>query len=276
MATPRPFVVDPVLTAIAIGYTNPDIAFIGDQVLPRVGTASSFQYDKYGLEDFDVVNNELGRRGATPRVEFSANKVDSSVKDYGLEASIPQTDIDDAAAQRAAGYSGFDPRARAVKGLKSRNMVSREKRVAAIVHSASTYAAGRQVQLSGTSQLTDYTNSDPIGVIQTAINGLFIYKANTLAMSRYGWRYLRSHPKLVKAVKGGISGDGMISREQFIELFELNRLLIGEPLRLSRLIERISRAAGEDWHHLTTPLADVVPTNVEILVPGTITVTEAT
>jgi uncharacterized phage protein gp47/JayE len=57
--------------------------------------------------------------------------------------------------------------------------------------------------------------------------------------------------------------------------FRTKDIQVGEPLRFSRLEERISRAAGEDWHHLTTPAADVLPTNVEILVPGTVTVTEA-
>jgi uncharacterized phage protein gp47/JayE len=58
--------------------------------------------------------------------------------------------------------------------------------------------------------------------------------------------------------------------------FRSKDIQVGEPLRFSRLEERISRAAGEDWHHLVTPPADVTPTSVQILVPGTVSVTEAT
>jgi uncharacterized phage protein gp47/JayE len=57
--------------------------------------------------------------------------------------------------------------------------------------------------------------------------------------------------------------------------FRSKDIQIGEALRFSRLEERISRAAGEDWHHLATPAADVAPTSVQILVPGTVSVTEA-
>lgn len=228
MASPRPFVVDPVLTAIAIGYSNPVSALIADEVLPRVPTASAFRYDKYGLEDFSAPNGKLGRRGATPRIEFAAEKVDSSVEDYGWESSIPQTDEDDAAAQRSAGYTGYDPRVRATTGLAAIKQIAREKRVADIVFAPGTYAANRRIQLAGTSQLSDYTNSDPVGVINAALDGTFIARPTHAVLSKYGWGKLRGNPRIVKSVKGGISGDGMISREQFVELFELKGLLIGE------------------------------------------------
>jgi hypothetical protein len=228
MANPRPFVVDPVLTAIAIGYTNPVAALIADQVLPRVPTGSSFQYDVYGLEDFSAPNGKLGRRGKTPRIEFASKKEDSSVEDFGWESSIPVTDSDDAAAQRAANASRYDPRARATTGLTAIKQIAREKRVADIVFAAGTYASTRRVQLSGTSQLSDYANSDPVGVINAALDGTFVARPTHAVLSKYGWGKLRAHPKMVKSVKGGISGDGMISREQFVELFELQGLLVGE------------------------------------------------
>jgi uncharacterized phage protein gp47/JayE len=50
---------------------------------------------------------------------------------------------------------------------------------------------------------------------------------------------------------------------------------IGQRVRLSRLSEAISGAAGETWHRITAPAADVVITATQFPVAGTINVTEA-
>jgi uncharacterized phage protein gp47/JayE len=52
-------------------------------------------------------------------------------------------------------------------------------------------------------------------------------------------------------------------------------MVIGGPLHLSRLRERLSRAAGEDWHELAAPSGDrIVLGATEIAVLGTLTVEE--
>ena len=51
-------------------------------------------------------------------------------------------------------------------------------------------------------------------------------------MGQMVWSKLKRHPRLIKAVKGGLVEDGAISKMQFAELFEISihNLLIGEPL----------------------------------------------
>jgi uncharacterized phage protein gp47/JayE len=51
---------------------------------------------------------------------------------------------------------------------------------------------------------------------------------------------------------------------------------IAGKLHRSRLSERLSRAAGEQWHVLATPTVDPVPGALQFPVLGTLTVTEAT
>ena len=107
----------------------------------------------------------------------------------------------------------------------------RELRVAQLVHNSATYAAARRETLSGTDQLTDYANSDPITVIKDAMNGTLIYRPNTLVISRYGLSKLSSHPKIVNAVRGGNTTDGIVSVQQLVDLFSgegLQRILVGE------------------------------------------------
>ncbi|MBK5957398.1 capsid protein [Rhodoplanes elegans] len=230
MAPNRPFPVNPALTAIAVGYRNPAQTLIADDVLPRVPVGSeSFKWTEYPLaEGFTVPETKVGRMGQPNRVEFTGTEKDGSTEDHGLDDLIPISDINEAARQRAAGLGNYDPRARATEGLTDLLQLAREIRVAGIVHAAATYAAGRKVTLSGTSQFSDYTNSDPIGVIKAALEGTLVYRPNTLVLGHAVWSKLSSHPHLVNAVRGNLTNKGVITREEFAALFEVRRVLVGE------------------------------------------------
>lgn len=230
MAPNRPFVVSPALTAIAVGYSNPAVTLIADQVLPRAMVSSeSFKWTKYPLaEGFTVPDALVGRKGRPNRVEFTGTEDTSSTNDYAFDDEIPSSDIREAERQRGLGLSNYDPRARAAEGLTNLIKLAREVRVASIVHNAATYSAGRKTTLSGTSQLSDYTNSQPIDVIMAALDGTLVYRPNTLVLGQPVWSKLRSHPHLVNAVRGNLTNKGMITREEFAALFEVKRVLVGE------------------------------------------------
>lgn len=230
MAPRRPFVVDPALTAIAIGYRNEAYTLIADQVLPRVTVGGEkFKWTKFNAgERLTVPNTRVGRTGAPNRVEFSGTEVDDSVDDYGLDVPIPNSDITEAARLRAQGHSLYDPEAEAVEGLADLMLLDREVRIAGIVHNAATYAAGRKVTLSGTSQLSDYTNSTPIPVLKTAIEGTLGPRPNTVVMGFSVWSKLSSHPHIVNAIRGNLTNQGIVTREEFARLFEIKNLLVGE------------------------------------------------
>lgn len=225
----RLFVVSPVLTAIAIGYSNPAQALIADRILPRVPVGGeAFKWIEYPLaEGLTVPSTEVGRRGRVNRVEFSGAERDSSTKDYGLEDSVPNSDVKAAAAQREQGLSSYDPVNRATAGLTNLVLLDRELRAAALVQDANNYAQRSRFALAGSAQFND-PNSDPIGVISEAIDSALVYRPNKATMGFSVWRKLRSHKKLINAVKGGLTQEGFITREQFAALFELQEVLIGE------------------------------------------------
>lgn len=228
---PRPFVVDPTLTAIAIGYRNTAQMLIADQVLPRVPVGQeTFKYTKYPLsEAFNITDNRVGRRGRVNEVEFSGEEAESSVEDYGLDSPIPNSDIEAAAKAREEKRSTFDPEAHATMMLEQYNQLNRERRVAALVHDPATYSAGRKITLAGASQLSDYANSDPIGVIKAALEGTLVFRPNKVVMGQAVWSKLSGHAKLVEAVRG-TTDKGLITRAQFADLFELpaDAILVGE------------------------------------------------
>lgn len=230
MSAARPFVVSPALTGIAIGYSNPAQLLIADAFLPRVPVgAEKFKWLEYPLaEGFTVPDTLVGRKGSVNKVDFSAVEKTSSTKDYGLGDLIPQTDIDQARAQRDLGLSVYDPEMHAAQWLTNLIVLDREVRVAALAQNSANYNAARVFALSGTSQFSDYTNSDPISAIQTAIDSLLVFRANTLTMGFAVWQKLRSHPKIVNAIKGNVTGQGIVTREEFRQLFDVKTLLIGE------------------------------------------------
>lgn len=229
MSTPTPFVVDPVLTAIAVNFANPDVAFIADRIMPRVPVmATDFKWTYFPPDQmFTVPETEVGRKGVVQQVEFTGEERTSSVKDYGLDDVIPQRDIDAARALRAAGNTAFDPEARAVEGLAHLIQLDREKRVAGMVQDADNYDADKKVTLSGTGKFSDAA-SDPIGVISAALDATFIMRPNVAAMGRKAWTALSTHPDILKAINRTSGDKGRASREAVAELFELSEILVGD------------------------------------------------
>ena len=132
MAQTRPFVLSPSMTAVALKYSNPATAFIADLIMPRTPVMTeSFKWQEIPLGDaFSVPNTAVSRRGKVPEVEFGSVESSASVNDYGIQNVIPQSDIDSAAAQRAAGLSTFDPRNHAAAMLTDLMLLDREVRVA--------------------------------------------------------------------------------------------------------------------------------------------------
>lgn len=225
----RPFVVDPALTAVAIGYTNPADTLIADDVLPRATVGQEqFGWTEYPLEDgFSVDETLVGRKGKVNEVEFSGAEKTSAVEDHGLDAPVVQSDINAARAAREKGLSTYDPEARAAAGLTGRVQLAREVRVANLIQDPTTYAAARKVVLAGASQLSDFDNSDPIETITGALDGTLVFRPNTVVMGQSVWTVIRRHPVLVNAIRGNLTDKGLITRAEFEELFEINKLLIG-------------------------------------------------
>ncbi|KPD10869.1 hypothetical protein [Phaeobacter sp. 11ANDIMAR09] len=233
MAPKRPFQSDAALTAIAIGYKNPEASRIADEVMPRQTVPTEkFGWTEYPVEEaFNVPDARVGRKGRVNQLEFGGKTRTAEVEDFGLDAPVPFSDIRSAAAARKAGLSKHDPEGHAVEMISETVENIREVRVARTVHNAANYATGRKTTLSGSDQFSNYADSDPIGVIKTGLENVFIMPANTMVMGRKVWGKISSHPKIVNAVKGNLTSEGIVTRQQFLELFAgegIKRLLIGD------------------------------------------------
>jgi hypothetical protein len=219
MAT-RPFPVDARLTAIALAYRNPDIALIADEVLPPTPTSAEFKWLRYDLANgFTVPDTKVGRKSFPTEVEFTATEVADKVVDHALGDFIPNEDLED-------DNQGVDPRGTAVAYLTNLLNLAREIRAANLVFASGSYVAANRTTLSGTSQWSDTTNSDPVAAIGDALD-VPIYRPNIAVFGQAAWTKTRRHPKLVQAIKGTNQGAGMVSRQEFADFFELSNVYVG-------------------------------------------------
>ena len=217
-----PFPIQPELTQIALAYRN--ARMIADEVLPRhtVGI-QEFKYQKYDKEDrFTIPDTRVGRKGVPGEVEFGASELTDSCQGYGLDAPIPQTDIDNAASNPA-----INPVGQAVEGTTDLILLDREQRVSSIVFEADTYATGNKVQLAGDAQWSDFDGSDPIDDIMSALDSMMM-RPNTMVLGLAVWTKLRRHPKIAKAIHGNSGDVGIVARQATANLFEVDRILVGE------------------------------------------------
>lgn len=230
VANNAPFPVDPTRTAIAIAYTNPDVALIADEVCPVQGApigTKSFTYYTYPLETgFVVPETTVGRKGRPNELEYEASEASGTCVDYGLDAPIPMDDITQAQASRAQGGYAYDPVNHAVEQLTNAIRLDRERRVAALAFDAASYPDTNKTVLSGTGQFSDYTNSDPLPLLLDALDTTLGGRPNQAVMGSAVWSKLRRHPKLVKAI-GSTTGEGVITRQQLADLLEIGRVLVG-------------------------------------------------
>jgi len=223
MSSARPFVKNPALTAIAMGYKNG--AHIADLVLPRVPVpGEQFKYTVHGKEHFIIEDDLVGRTGRVNRIEFSAGQQDGSVVDRGLETPIPKSDID-----AAARMANFDPKNNASLKLTKKIDLGRELRVANAVFNPAVYPIANKTTLSGTAQWSDYaTNaSRPIDDIYDAREGMLI-KPNTLVLGSTVFSKLVRHPHIIQAIHGTTGDKGVATLEQLRNLLNFERLLVGE------------------------------------------------
>lgn len=225
-----PFVIIPSLTAIAVAYKQANL--IADLVLPRVTVNTQvFRYLKYALGDaFRLPDTLVGRKSAPNQIDWGSSEETSQVQDHGLDTPVPNADIMayQQAQQAGAGYvSQVDPLARATTLLTGAVANRREKRVADLVFNAASYATANKTTLSGTSQWSDYTNSDPLPEIMTALDGM-VMRPNIGVMGRAVATKLRMHPKVCKAVFGNNTDAGLVPLRALADQLELDEIVVGD------------------------------------------------
>lgn len=223
MASNYPFPINNEYTAVAIAYMNKQL--IADDVLPITPVSKKFTWIKHTKEEgFSPPDDKVGRKSRPNQVSFSGAEETSSTEDYALDDPVPQDDID------ANNIPGYDVLGKSTEFLMNLLMLRREKRVADLVFAAATYPTANKVTLTGTGQYSDYTNSNPISDLLTRLD-VPLMRPNLVVFGNDAWRVVRQHPKVVEYVKAtgaGADAQGMVTREQFADALEVERIVVGQ------------------------------------------------
>ena len=214
------FPVNPTLTAIAIGYKNRDVDLVADRVMPRVQTAQRFAYTTYAVADaYTVPATRVGRKSQPTQVDFGGTRVEAETVDWGLDDIIPNVEIEAwNAMMKPDSHTG--PMEKSVSLLTSLVALDREVRVANLTFNTASYAAGQFVTLSGTSQWSDFANSNPLDAILTAMD-VPVFRPNMVVMGQQVWTKVRQHPRLIQAANASAQTGGAITRQDLADLLEI-------------------------------------------------------
>jgi len=223
------FPVNPNLSAIAIGYKSRDVDLIADLVLPRVGRmGKQFRYTRYSAADaYTVPTTRVARRAQPTVLEFGGTLVNDECIDFALDDIIPNDEIQAFEEMQKPSTGGpVSPLAKSTSLLTSLLMLDREIRVANTIFASATYPAANRVTLSGTSQWSDFTNSNPVNAIMAALD-IPLFKPNTLVFGQATWTQLRQHPRMVTAILGNQVNSGAVTRQQVADFFEVRQVIVG-------------------------------------------------
>lgn len=222
-----PFPLQTRLTQIAMAI-KPE-GLIADDVCPRVLVpASKFTYTKFTTDElFTIPDTKIGRTSEANQVEFGGVDVTDQTENHGLSDVVPEEDV-----KNAVG-TNFDPLEQAAENVAGLYQLAKEKRVADLLFNLNTYSASLRRTLAGTSQWSDYTNSDPVDDLLSAIDSMLV-KPTDICFGQLGWTKFRKHPKVVamvlnrSGVAGGLTASGLVTREAVADLLELRRVHVGQ------------------------------------------------
>lgn len=211
--------VDPVLTNVAIAYTND--AYVAPMIFPTLPvksqTGKHFIYDR-GRFRIDAAKRGMGAPSNEVTLSLTTG-LPYSCEDHALKQFVSDEDAENAVITNA-------PFIDATENVTEKLMVDEERALA--TYMASTGNLTQNTTLSGTSQWSDYTNSDPFGVIETAMATIHtsIYQnPNTLLLGKQVWDKLKHHPDLLERVK--YSQKAVLTTELLASLLGIDRVIIG-------------------------------------------------
>jgi hypothetical protein len=221
------FPVNPTMTAIAMMYSNPAVTLIADELMKRIPVAKKFSYSSYDIaQGFTVPQTLVGRKSTPTEVDFTGTLINDETQDYGLDDVVPNDEIEAWASMQKPERGGpMNPMDISTQLLTKLVQLDREVRVAGKVFNAANYG-GNTATLSGTSQWSDFTNSNPLDAILAALD-IPVYRPNVAAFGQAAFTKLRQHPAIVQAVYGTAQTRGTVTRAQLADVLEVKTVLVG-------------------------------------------------
>jgi hypothetical protein len=191
--------IDVALSNISVAWPNNQ--FVGPALSPSVPV--KFQSNKYyvfGREAWGVpVSGDL-RAPGTPAIEVPGLTLSTDsyfCQEHALKIAVTPEEEENA-------DSPLEPKNDGTGLVTEQLLLGRELAMKNLVTTAANFASGYSTTLSGTSQWSDYTNSDPIGDHRTGVrkihSGMFL-EPNVEIMPYQVLSILEDHPDFIERIK---------------------------------------------------------------------------
>lgn len=226
--------VDKPLTNVLLAYKSPQ--FIAGEILPSVPNLAeeSGLIGKLSNNHLRLINSKRGLYDeGEHRMEFKYTQSDR----YQIEYYDESIYLPDRLQKQF--QTPFDARRDSQFVLMNAMMLEREQALASLMTSTSILTLN--TTLSGTSQYSDYSNSDPRVNFETARDSVFNLtgsEANAVYMSRKVANVLKGHPFFLDLAKRNAGMNvSNINLKQFEELvksfFEVDYVYIGKTIKIT-------------------------------------------
>ncbi len=208
---------DQPLNNVSVGYVNDD--YFAEKLLPIVPVKQrSGRYWVFGREKFQ--RYETIREPKSESREIAPWSLSNSpyfCNDHSLKDSISD--------EERAGSENPDLEITTVQNLTDAILLDLEIRAMNLIMGSGSSVPN--ITLAGTSQWSDYVNSDPIAAVEaqkTATKKLIAKTPNTLAVSYPVYSVLRQHPKIIDRFK--YTQVGILQADHLKSVFDVDNFWV--------------------------------------------------
>lgn len=222
--TPSAVHVDRTLTNYSVAVMNDD-GFLGDRVFPVIPVNK--QSDLYRVYDRgSFQRDEMEKRA--PGAESPTIGYETSTSPYFANVWSIATDVDEQTEENADEEVDLDLEATLLLTQAAR--INRDRQWVTNYFTTGVWTGVADETLAGNDQFSDYTNSDPLGVMESKLVGVAEatgFRPNVAVMGPRVWQQLKNHPDLVDRLnRGQTSGSAMVMRQNLAELLEIDEVIV--------------------------------------------------
>lgn len=213
-------VVDPVLTELALGYSNS--AMVSEFLFPivTVGKMQS-KIPIFGKDAFKIRDTKRGI-GANPNRIIPGARTSTTLvtEEHTIEYPVDRLE---------KGEDIFNLQQHATNVVMETITLEREKIAADLAQDTDNYATENKTTLTSTDKWSDLTHSDPIDDVEVgkeAIRSKIAKRPNLMVLGASTYRTLKNHPQLIERIKYAMKG--IVTLDLMKEVFDIEDIVIGE------------------------------------------------
>lgn len=213
-------IIDPLLTDASSAYIPKGC--IADNLLPKLKFSQyTGKLGSYGKNHLRIENTVIGGKGKYRQVEsITRSTTGFEIEGHGLSGMVTKADYKNV-------KDPFDAEKDETMGISTILMLEKEKGLADALTSTSVIT--QNVTLSGTSQFSDYSNSDVVAkaaAAKAAVKAGCGDVVNTIIMDYDVAEVLRYHPQLLDLLGFKFAKPGGLTNEDLARALAVDKVLI--------------------------------------------------